>query len=141
MLDYVPSGPTGVIFRAGCGSLVVLGVSTAYRMLKYRGGGHLRLNPVGFEVWNGQWGQFRQGTWDAVEQILDHRLKGFKPFNEVIVFILPQGRSAMLIADAITPDSRALREWVRFYWQHPECRGELVDGRAVRRLDEENNVE
>ncbi|MCH9734609.1 MAG: hypothetical protein K0U78_08655 [Actinomycetia bacterium] len=140
MLDYVASGPTRGMFLAGCAYLAVRGVNTAYLMLKYRGGGHLRLDPAGFEVWSGQWGSLQRGTWDAVEQILDHRLKGFKPTNEVIVFVLPQGRSAMLIADAITPNSRALREWVRFYWQHPECRGELVDGRAVRRLDEENNT-
>ncbi len=140
MLDYEPSGVMRVILPVGCAYLVGLGVRTTYRMLRHGGGGHLRLDPAGFEVWNGQWGEFRRGTWDAVEQILDHRLKGFKPVNEVIVYILPQGRSAMLIADAITPNSRALREWVRFYWQHPECREELVDGRAVRRLEEENNV-
>jgi hypothetical protein len=106
-------------------------------MFKHRGGGHLILDPRGFEVWNGQWGSLVRGEWDEVEQILDHPLRGNKPFHEVIVFALPKGRSAMLVADTITGNSRALREWVRFYWQHPECRGELTDERGLRRLDEE----
>lgn len=43
----------------------------------------------------------------------------------------------MLIADSITGNSAALREWVRFYWQHPDYRAELSDARALRRLGEE----
>jgi hypothetical protein len=43
----------------------------------------------------------------------------------------------MLVADAITGNSHALREWVRFYWQHPECRAELTDSRGLQRLEAE----
>jgi hypothetical protein len=57
--------------------------------------------------------------------------------RELLVLVLPERRSATLLADAVTGNSSALREWVRFYWQHPECRDELVDARGIRRLGEE----
>jgi len=41
---------------------------------------------------------------------------------------------AAMAAGGCTPDGRALREMVRFYWRHPECRGELTDGDALKRL-------
>lgn len=136
LVDYVPSGVMRVMVPAGCACMVLLGVLTWYRMFQHRSGGHLRLRPDDFELWNAQWVSFRCGTWDEIEEILDRPPRGSKPFNEVIVFVLRGGRSAMLVTDTITGDSRALREWVRFYWQHPEHRDELVDDRALRRLDE-----
>ncbi|GAB3216532.1 hypothetical protein GCM10027535_00790 [Mycolicibacterium hippocampi] len=137
MIDYVPTGVMRTAVPVGCGFLVAFGAPTLYRMFKHQGGGHLRVNSSGFAVWNGQWGTFRRGTWDEIEQILDHSPRGRTPFNEVIVFVLPKGRSAMLMADAITGNTAALRDWVRFYWQHPEFRDELVDGRGLQRLDDE----
>jgi hypothetical protein len=137
MVVYVPSGVLRVGVPAFCGFLLVFGLPTVYRMFKHGGESHLRLQPSGFEVWNGYWGSFVRGKWEDVEQILDNPPRGRKPRREVIVFVLPKGPSAMLVADAITGNSRALREWVRFYWRHPEYRVELTDGRALRRLDEE----
>ncbi|AIY48919.2 hypothetical protein XA26_59100 [Mycolicibacterium fortuitum] len=55
----------------------------------------------------------------------------------MVVFTLSDRRYTSLIFDTITADSHALREWVRFYWQHPERRDELTDERASRRLEEE----
>ncbi|PRC42618.1 hypothetical protein C6A85_000000109565, partial [Mycobacterium sp. ITM-2017-0098] len=46
------------------------------------------------------------------------------------------GRTRTLASDWYTPGGRAVRKLVRFYWQHPECRGELTDGRAAQRLAE-----
>jgi hypothetical protein len=39
-----------------------------------------------------------------------------------------------LAASAMTPDGAALRELVRFYWQHADSRDELTDGRVLKRL-------
>jgi hypothetical protein len=39
-----------------------------------------------------------------------------------------------LTALSFTPDGAALRELVRFYWQLPEARDELTDGRGAKRL-------
>lgn len=138
MLDFVPSGTiTQRVIPAGCIFYVIFGTPVLYRMCKYRDGSHLRLDPHGFEVWDGQWNSFVRGKWDDVEQILDHPLKGKASFTEVIVFVLPNGRSAKLASGTITANSDALREWAHFYWQHPECRDELTDGRALQRLDDE----
>ncbi|OAN42497.1 hypothetical protein A4X20_02125 [Mycolicibacterium iranicum] len=136
MVDYVTAGTMRAVPIA-CLFLVVFGLSTLYRMLKHRGGGHLRVDPSGYEVWNSHWNSLRRGTWDEIEDILDHKRKGRKSFNELIVFVPSRGPDAVLFADAITDNSYALREWVRFYWQHPECRNELLDERALHRLDEQ----
>jgi hypothetical protein len=42
-----------------------------------------------------------------------------------------------MAAASCTPDGVALRQLVRFYWQHPDNRGELTDGRALKRLADE----
>lgn len=138
MVDYVPTGVMRTAVPATCAFLIAFGGPTLYRMAKHGGGGHLQLDQSGFEVWNGQWGTFRRGAWDEIEQILDHLPRGTKPFNEIIVFVLPKGRSAVLMSDAITGNSQALLEWVQFYWKHPEFRDELADDRALGRLYEEN---
>lgn len=135
MIDYVPAGTMRIILPAGLAFLVVFGVPTLYRIFKHGCVSYLWAGPSGFEVWNGQWGSFSRGTWDEVEQVLDSPPRGRKPYHEVVVLVLPKGRSATLVADAITGNSGALREWVRFYWQHPECRAELTDARGLRRLD------
>jgi hypothetical protein len=137
MIDFIPSNASRVIVPAGCIFYVIYGAPTLYRIFKYQDGKHLRLDPHGFEVWDSQWNSFARGTWEDIEQILDHPLKGKTSFTEVIVFVLRNDRSAKLGSGTITADSDALLEWVRFYWQHPECRAELTDGRGLQRLDEE----
>jgi hypothetical protein len=138
MVDYMPTGLMELTAFVGCGAMVLFGFPTLIRMLNHGGGNHLRLSPDHFEVWNGQWGAFKRGPWGDIEQILDHPPEGKKPFHEVIVFALPEGRSIMLVADAFMGDTHSLRRWVRFYWQHPEHRDELADGRGLRRLDEQD---
>ena len=44
------------------------------------------------------------------------------------------GQTRTLASDWYTPTGHALRELVCFYWQHPELRDELFDGRAEDRL-------
>jgi hypothetical protein len=116
--------------------ILLAGVPTLWRMIAHGGDSYLRLTPNGCEVWNGQWLALRRASWNDIEQISDQPLRRKIRGREVIVLVLPEGRSATLLTDAITGDSLALREWVRFYWQNPECRAELIDGRALRRLDE-----
>ncbi|MEZ0340811.1 hypothetical protein ACAG25_12600 [Mycobacterium sp. pV006] len=135
IVDYVPTGVMRMAVPAGCIAILVFGVPTLFRMIKHGGTGHLRLTPEGFEVWNGQFGSFVRGEWEAVDQVLDRPPRGSSPYHDVIVFVQPKRRSAVLVADAITGNTRGLLEWVRFYWQHPQCRDELVDERGLRRLD------
>ncbi|WNG87133.1 hypothetical protein C6A87_025700 [Mycobacterium sp. ITM-2016-00317] len=135
MVDYVPRGVLRVTVPSGCIFILMFGIPVLYRMFRH-GDSHLRLHPGGFELWNGHWGIFKRGEWDEIEQILDRQPRGRSIGREMIVLKLPKNRSAMLVTDTITDNSDALREWVRFYWQHPEHRDELVDNRALRRLDE-----
>lgn len=114
------------------------GMPTLWRMIAHGGDSYVRLTPDGCEVWNGQWLAMRRAGWDDIAQIQDHPLRRNIRGRELIVLVLPEGRSATLLSDAITRDTPALREWVRFYWQHPEHRAELTDGRALRRLEVEN---
>lgn len=51
--------------------------------------------------------------------------------------MLHNGSSAKLVSGTITADSNALREWVRFYWQYPDYREELIDSRGLQRLEKE----
>lgn len=138
MVDYVPTGVMRVAVPGSCIALVVFAVPTLYRMVLHRGHVHLRADPAGFEIWNGHWGTLRRGTWDEIEDILDRPAKGGRPFNEVIVLALEGGREAVLVADAITGNTGALRRWVHFYWKNPEFRDELADARGLRRLEQEN---
>lgn len=117
--------------------ILLAGVPTLWRMIAHGGDSYLRLTPDGCEMWNGQWLALRRAGWDEIAQIQDHPLHRKIRGRELIVLVLPEGRSATLLADGITDNSNALREWVRFYWQHPECRDELTDGRALQRLDDE----
>lgn len=138
LVDYVPSGVLRVAVPSFCVFVVIFGARGLYRMSQHGSESYLRLDPRGFEVWSGYWGSFGRGNWEDIEQILDQPPRGRKVKRELIIFLRPKGRSPMLVADAVTADSVALREWVRFYWQHPECRVELTDGRGLQRLDEAN---
>lgn len=139
-VDYTPTGVLRVAVPAFCGFLVVFGIPALYRAIKYGAESHLHLDQNGFEVWNGYWGSLVRGNWADVEQILDHPLRGRAIRRAVVIFVLSNGRSAMLVSDAITDDSDALRDWVRFYWQHPANRDELSDRRGLLRLTQCNGA-
>jgi hypothetical protein len=137
MIDvHLPDGYRRVDI-AICVFLIAFGAPTLFRAFRHGGESHLLLDPEGFEVWNGFWGSFVRGRWDDVEQIQDHPLRGRKTGREVLVIGRRRGRTATFMSDAVTDDSDALLEWVRFYWQHPEYRSELVDERGLRRLSGE----
>ena len=51
-----------------------------------------------------------------------------------VVCVMSDDTAPTIAARSFTPDGKALRELVRFYWQHPESRDELTDGAAVERL-------
>lgn len=118
--------------------LALAGAATLWRMVIHGGDCYLRLTPTGCEIWNGQWLAMRRAKWDDIAEVRDQPLHRKLRGREVIVLALPEGRSGTLLSDTVTDNSDALREWVRFYWQHPEHRDELTDGRALRRLDEDN---
>ena len=128
---YRSSTPWMMVF------ILLTGLATLWRMIAHGGDCYLRLTPDRCEVWNGPWLAFRRANWEDIEQIQDHPLRRKLRGRELVVLALPEGRSATLLSDCVTDNSEALRDWVRFYWQHPEYRDELVDGRGLQRLDDQ----
>ncbi|MEZ0363123.1 hypothetical protein ACAG26_05400 [Mycobacterium sp. pUA109] len=97
-------------------------------------GTYLRLTPSGFEIAQGR---AVEGGWDDVDDITD-KVPGRRVQQpSAIVMAMLDGRYPNLTAHSFTRNGQALRAMVRFYWQHPEHRSELTDGRAAGRLSGE----
>jgi hypothetical protein len=131
-----------VIFFGGLGSFC-----TAYLvvMIRNHGTAYVRLTPDGFVLAEGYF--TGRGSWTEVVTVNDDTPVyevGFSVFKRKKA--QPYARCAITItkADGTTAavpngnlyasNGDALRELIRFYWQHPEHRGELTDDRALARL-------
>ncbi|MFV8054171.1 hypothetical protein [Mycobacterium sp. 48b] len=93
---------------------------------------YLVLRPEGFEFSTLR--EPKTGTWDAVENITDSLPEEGRLWNPMVVTVTGGETLVMESVGIYTPKGTALVDWVRFYWQHPELRDELTDGRAVERL-------
>ncbi|ORW04438.1 hypothetical protein [Mycobacterium kyorinense] len=131
----VPLGPGQRLDRlVGMGAVgALLGVPTMWRM--FTRGTYLRLTPTGFEASQG-WPS-AAGEWVEVKDVTDHAPGRRAVTARGIVIVMSDGRTPTLATGMFTPDGRALRELVWFYWQHPEFRSELTDGRALERLNKQ----
>jgi hypothetical protein len=125
-----PSMRYSIPFTSGV--VVLMGVPLVWRMLRRGGTKYLRLTPHGFELEQG-W-RSASGDWEQVRDVTDEAPGQQAPTPGAVVFVMSDDSAPTLAAGAITPDGSALRELVRFYWKHPESRGELTDGRALKRL-------
>lgn len=114
------------------GATIVLGVPTLWPMLRRGSSNYLLLTLTGFEMAEG----FRPqtGTWDAITNISDAIPDQRKKLPNKLVIENTDGSFNVLSAGWLTPGGKDLREWVRFYWKHPDYRDELTDGRAAKRL-------
>lgn len=93
---------------------------------------YLTLTPEGFEFSTLR--EPKTGKWEEVENIAD-KLPDEERFWNPMVVTMADGETLLMEAPGTyTPKGTALVELVRFYWQHPELRDELTDGRAVARL-------
>jgi len=110
----------------------VMGAPMLYGFLRRGGTKCLRLTPNGFEF--GQGLSSSSGKWAQVKDITDRVPGQPTPSYSAIVVVMADGQTPTLAAGSYTPGGQALREMVRFYWQHPEHRAELTDGRALARL-------
>jgi hypothetical protein len=133
------------VFMAGSAGLAAVCAAYLAVIAKNRGVGYLRLTPDGFVLAEAFWTS--TGRWSdviAVTNAAPVRPYGMGPFKTElresyaqcsITVELANGRTAALSnAENYATDGNALRELVRFYWQHPEQRIELSDGRALERL-------
>ncbi len=115
--------------------IAVTGAPMLWRNLRRGSTKYLRLTPDGFEIVQG-W-RPQSGDWAQVVDVTDAAPDQSAPTPSAIVVVMSDGSAPSLAAASSTPDGRALRELVRFYWQHPERRGELTDGQALQRLTDE----
>lgn len=113
--------------------IVAMGVPQVWRNVS-RGGvtKYLSLTRAGFEFSEGL--RSHSGDWDQVKDITDEAPTKQASTSGPIVFVMNDETTPTIAANGMTPGGAALRELVRFYWEHPESRDELTDGRAVERL-------
>jgi hypothetical protein len=113
--------------------IVVTGAPMLWRNVSRRSTKYLRLTPQGFELSEGL--RSASGDWAQIEDITDQVPGRQAPSpGGAIVFVMSDDSAPTIAAGAMTPDGSALRELVQFYWQHPDSRGELTDGQALKRL-------
>ena len=125
-----PATRYSIPFTAGV--LVLTTAPLLWRNLRRGCTKYLRLTPGGFELEEG-W-RSESGDWDQVKDVTDAAPGQQTSTSGPVVFVMSDGSAPTIAAGAMTPNGKALRELVRFYWQHPESRGELTDGRALERL-------
>lgn len=115
-----------------CGVGALWGLPSLGAMLGHGGVSYLRLTAEGFEIWQGLTSQ--GGTWSEVRDVSASAPGRPWPTRGTLFLLGADGEARSLVADSYTPGGHALREWVRFYWSHPEHRAELTDDRALERL-------
>jgi hypothetical protein len=115
--------------------IVVMGAPMLWRNHRRGSTKYLRLTPNGFELSEGL--RSASGDWAHVQDVTDEVPGQQAPTRGAVVFVMADDSAPTIAAGAITPDGTTLRELVRFYWEHPESRGELTDGRALKRLADE----
>ncbi len=111
----------------------VSGALILWRAFNHGGMSYLRLSTRGFEFVDGLLSA--HGEWEQVNDVTDRKPHGRTPNKGAIVVVMRDGQTPTFSSSSsYTEDNQALRRMVRFYWQHPECRVELTDGRALARL-------
>jgi hypothetical protein len=114
------------------GAFLVTAVPLVWRNFRRGKMKYLRVSPSGFELEEG-W-RSESGDWEQVKDVTDAAPGQRASTSGPVVFVMSDGSAPTIAAGTITPNGKALRELVRFYWQHPESRDELTDGAAVKRL-------
>lgn len=118
-------------YVVACAMAVVVGMFTVKQIVVRRGASYLRLTEDGLEMGNTMTSAVR--LWTAVTDISDRPEKADHATGATYVRTA-DGRTRDVPSDWYTPGGAALREFIRFYWQHPEARDELADRRSVERF-------
>ncbi|MHC9294424.1 hypothetical protein ACRCUN_18315 [Mycobacterium sp. LTG2003] len=132
MLDIPTPRDDQKYFVFTCAVGAVVGVFSVRHILRQRGTSRLRMSAGGIELGNTM--STARRSWDELTEIADRPRNGRKPSGTTYI-TTDGGHTRVLPSDWYTPGGHALRDLVRFYWQHPEQRAELADGRVVQRLE------
>ena len=128
-LPFTSTGD-GRVARTLLIALLVLSVTGLIALARSRESGYLRLGISG--VGYGDLFRTRSARWEDVVDIAD---KADMRSRSAIVFHLRNGRPIVVAnADRFSSGGSALYWMVRHYWQRPDDRSALVDGRALERL-------
>ncbi|QRY53540.1 hypothetical protein [Mycolicibacterium septicum] len=129
---YLPLGNAKHVFPLCAGAAAAVLTWCWIKLVKQGSLSYLFLTPEGFEFSTLR--EPKTGKWDEVENIAD-KVPGEERFWNPMVVTVAGGETLLMEAPGIyTPKGTALVELVRLYWQHPELRDELTDGRATERL-------
>lgn len=143
MLVYAVFAPQGMLvipvpsgnqrhYVYACIAGVLVGLPSIWQIAKQRGMSRLRMTTEGIEL--GGAVSTKRHTWDELADVADRPRDGRQSTGTTYLMTV-DGHTQTLPSDWYTPGGRALRKLVQFYWEHPEARGELVDGRAADRLE------
>lgn len=129
---YLPLGNAQHVFPLCAGAAAAVLTWCWIKLVRQGSLSYLFLTPEGFEFSTLR--EPKTGKWAEVENVAD-KVPGEERFWNPMVVTVAGGATLLMEAPGIyTPKGTALIELVRFYWQHPERRDELTDGRAVERL-------
>jgi hypothetical protein len=121
-------------FVVACSIATLIGMFSLRQLVKHRSASFLRMTTDGIETGNTMTTAVR--SWDEIADIADRPRNAGRP-NGATYFVTADGRTRELPSHWYTPGGSAIHQLVRFYWQHPEAREELIDGRALARLEAE----
>lgn len=121
-------------FVIACSITMLIGIVSLRQLARHRSASFLRMTIDGIETGNTMTTAAR--SWDQIADITDRPRNAGRP-NGATYFVTADGRTRELPSHWYTPGGSAIHALVRFYWQHPEAREELMDGRALARLEAE----
>jgi hypothetical protein len=141
--------PYGSNYRLGYviffGAIALFCAGYLATMIRKHGTAYIRLTPDGYTFAEGFF--TGRGTWAEVATVNDDepvysmggsafRTKRAQPYAWCAISITKSDGNMVAVPNGnlYAKDGQALREWIRFYWQHPEYRGELTDSRGLERL-------
>lgn len=116
------------------GVVVLTGVPAMWLTVRRGSTKYLRLTPAGYDMAESY--KPERGGWDEIADITGVVPESYRQVPNPLVLVKRDGTAAVFGAGSTTPGGSELRELVRFYWQHPESRGELTNGRALERLSD-----
>lgn len=122
----------GDVFPIGFGAAGVVAGWIWFVFRRQGGSSYLLLTPEDFEF--PDLGSLNSGKWDDIAAVADELPIERRFWTPMVITMEDGSRLVMDSPGSYTPKGTALIELVRFYWQHPEQRIELTDGRALDRL-------
>jgi hypothetical protein len=113
---------------------VVFALRALFTAYKRGGAGYVKLTPAGLDIANIFFTEIVE--WDDIVKVADHSEQK-KNTRKAIVLGLKDGSERVIDGlDFYVPRGTALYWMIQHYWSHPDDRGELVDGRALQRLEQ-----